>query len=360
MCRPRRRPRSPTGSIVAARLEALERVAADAASTPVAEPPVARTGARRVVEAAADAVEPTRGRTVARPRPSPWTRRASEADRGDLAELAPVRRGRGGGGAREASHSTTGRLPPSKHFRAVPRFRPGQSLDDEIEAYERTQAAAEVPVVADAASNVATHGAGCGGRRADRAGAACLSPSRSSPPPSRNPSRSPPSRSRAPATEPEPVARAPVAAEPAPQPRVDIVPQPTWQIVAPDAPTTDARPPRRVPPASRRPTQSPRARSRSGRHARVAGAAVVAGLPFLGRPAAATGGIDVAVGGVGSRGRDARRPGGAASTQSASSRASAAGCHSPPPPGSAGAAGPARADAAAPASSSRTRTQAAP
>ena len=176
--------------------------------------------------------------------------------------------------------------------------------------------------------------------------------------------RRPPSRSRgrrraaADAEPPTPAAPAAAAA----RARDDVVEQPTWQIVAPDV---DPRRPRsrRRPPVAQPPRRT--ARARSGRrepewpaHAQAAG-----GLPFLGRPAQPTGGLEslwaesareVAIGAAGPR---ARRP------RAASSRASAAGCHSPPPPGSAGGAGLARArprPARGLARSSRTRTQAAP
>ena len=102
----------------------------------------------------------------------------------------------------------------------------------------------------------------------------------------------------APEPEPEPVAAAPepepepVAA--APEPRVDVVPQPTWQIVAPDtAPVVETpvvpsqepvQPPADAVAASAEP-QWPAQPEWPTREP-------AAGLPFLNRPPAATGGIE--------------------------------------------------------------------
>jgi hypothetical protein len=102
----------------------------------------------------------------------------------------------------------------------------------------------------------------------------------------------------APEPEPEPVAAAPepepepVAA--APEPRVDVVPQPTWQIVAPDttpvvetpgAPSQEpVQPPADAVAASAEP-QWPAQPEWPTREP-------AAGLPFLNRPPAATGGIE--------------------------------------------------------------------
>ncbi len=97
----------------------------------------------------------------------------------------------------------------------------------------------------------------------------------------------------APEPEPEPVAAAPEP-EPEPEPRVDVVPQPTWQIVAPDstpvvetpiAPTQEpVQPPTDAVAASAEP-QWPAQPEWPTREP-------AAGLPFLNRPPAATGGIE--------------------------------------------------------------------
>jgi hypothetical protein len=130
------------------------------------------------------------------------------------------------------------------------RFRPGQNLDDEIAAYEREQAAAAGAAAVDA-----------------------------------------PAPAEVPATPSEPTPAEPaVAAE-----RVDVVEQPTWRIVAPEAP--EVAPP---PPAADAPTVDPLAAQAVAPPAepqwpsqpewpsqRPAG-----GLPFLSRPPAPTGGME--------------------------------------------------------------------
>jgi hypothetical protein len=141
------------------------------------------------------------------------------------------------------------------------RFRPGQNLDDAIAAYEQS--------LADAAE------------------------------------LEPEPVAAAPEPEPEPVAAAPepepVAAAPEPEPvaaapRDDVVAQPTWSIVAPDTSPSDAigtkvpvTPPAGSPPeqpaaASAEPQWPTQPQWPSQRPS--------AGLPFLGRPAEPTGGIE--------------------------------------------------------------------
>ncbi|MGZ9160058.1 MAG: hypothetical protein ACXW4T_02740 [Candidatus Limnocylindrales bacterium] len=95
----------------------------------------------------------------------------------------------------------------------------------------------------------------------------------------------------------EPVAAA-VAWEPDPEPvtpRVDVVPQPTWQVVAPDSPTADGVAPQPRPVAPAGPVGDQLAASGEpqwpARPEWPAGAQG-SGLPFLGRPAAPTGGIE--------------------------------------------------------------------
>jgi hypothetical protein len=154
------------------------------------------------------------------------------------------------------------------------RFRPGQSLDAEIDAYEREQADARAATEALATAAAID--------RLDEAGSVA-EPDQVAP---------------AVEAQPEPVAEAtstdqPEPAESAPEPaRVDVVEQPTWRIVAPDAdpapppvPSTDQ--PAAVPPVAAQgepqwpaspewPSQRPAA----------------GGLPFLNRPAQPSGGID--------------------------------------------------------------------
>ena len=124
------------------------------------------------------------------------------------------------------------------------RFRPGQSLDEAIEAYEREQASAAAP-----------SRRGRVGRRAAEADAPNVDRRVAARPPPRGPrgiadeaelaDRSRPSRrgDRRPS---RPRARGGRAAAPEPpRRRVDVVEQPTWRIVAPEAerrrPTGDAR-----------------------------------------------------------------------------------------------------------------------
>ncbi|HWO49610.1 MAG TPA: hypothetical protein VNM42_07045 [Solirubrobacterales bacterium] len=206
------------------------------------------------------------------------------------------------------------------------RFRPGQSLDDEIAAYEREQAAAEAgPAAAEAGP--ADAGAVAGGLAAaaaleatDDAAAPEATPPTLEPSiveatsltdaapvepvtPTAEPSAPPrdvlaaaaiiaavPEAAAVEAPEPaapEPAAPAPVAPAPVepiaaeaapPTAADDIVPQPTWQIIAPDA--TPAEP--TVPTAEPQwPTQPEWPSQRPA-----------TGLPFLGRPAASAGGLE--------------------------------------------------------------------
>ncbi len=141
------------------------------------------------------------------------------------------------------------------------RFRPGQSLDDEIAAYEREQAAAAALA------------------------AAALRPEESV---TVEPEAVEPAAAE---VEPEPVAAEPepVAVEPE---RVDLVEQPTWRIVAPEAevtpppiPTAPSADPLPVQAAATPEPQWPAQPEWPSQ--RPAG-----GLPFLARPTAPTGGME--------------------------------------------------------------------
>ncbi len=172
------------------------------------------------------------------------------------------------------------------------RFRPGQNLDEEIAAYEREQAAAQAargsePVDAVPAEQVVAEPE--------------PEPVVTEPEPvaAAEPVRAGPEPVAAAGPEPEPVLAEPepVAAAPEPSPvrRDDVVAQPTWQIVAPDSPPADA-----LPTAS--PAVQPGSPPSDGVTASAdpqwpaqpewpsAGSAT--GLPFLGRPATPTGGIE--------------------------------------------------------------------
>ncbi len=144
------------------------------------------------------------------------------------------------------------------------RFRPGQSLDAEIEAFEREQAAVVAPdEVLDVAPDL------------DPAPALEAMPSGE-------------------AVQIEPVAAdAPAvhAADDAasdPMPHEDRVEQPTWRIVAPDAPSS-GRPPTRP---TTEPPASPAAPEWPAQPEWPSQGRAAAGLPFLGRPAQPTGTLE--------------------------------------------------------------------
>jgi hypothetical protein len=198
------------------------------------------------------------------------------------------------------------------------RFRPGQSLDDEIAAYEREQAAATGAAMAAAAEAAAAEAdiAEAKARAAAEAAAAALpqpepeiaatpEPEPVAPMPEPEPvAPMPELEPVAPMAEPEPVAPMPepepVAAEPAAaawpepvaaEPRDDVVYQPTWQIVAPEPPTAE---PGRIPQAPA-PTAEPIAASAEPQwpsQPEWPRPPSADGLPFLGRPAASSGGIE--------------------------------------------------------------------
>jgi hypothetical protein len=153
------------------------------------------------------------------------------------------------------------------------RFRPGQSLDDALEAYEREQAALTTA--------------------ADRA----PEPVGDATPPEPEVESAQPTPD---APEPEPIAAAAqhagseVAPEPAAEPRIDVVPQPTWRIVAPDTTTADGvpAPPFGAPGPVSEPSVPGAEPQWPARPEWPSQRPVEGGLPFLGRPVAAQGGID--------------------------------------------------------------------
>jgi hypothetical protein len=154
------------------------------------------------------------------------------------------------------------------------RFRPGQSLDEEIAAYEREQAAAEAAAAVEAASI-----ASAVERPAVEATVAPEpEPVVVEPEPVVAVEPEPePVVAVEPEPEPESVAAAPEPEPVATGPRGDLVQQPTWQIVAPD--TADERVAAHAEPQW--PAQPEWPAPQDG-----------AGLPFLGRPAAASGGME--------------------------------------------------------------------
>ncbi|HEX7345385.1 MAG TPA: hypothetical protein VF253_01240, partial [Candidatus Limnocylindrales bacterium] len=172
------------------------------------------------------------------------------------------------------------------------RFRPGQSLDDEIEAYERAQAAeGGEPVVAQ--EPVAPPTPVVPAEPEPEPIAASPEPIYPEPEPAPVESFAPVEPTVEPEVEPEPVA---AAAEPGPEPepRTDFVPQPTWQTFAPDTPTSDGVPQAPI----QQPTQPPADAIAASSEPQWPSSpewpqrGVDAGLPFLGRPAAGTGGME--------------------------------------------------------------------
>jgi hypothetical protein len=196
------------------------------------------------------------------------------------------------------------------------RFRPGQSLDDEIAAYERAQAAATGAAMAAAAEAAAAEAdiAEATARAAAEAEAARRpqpEPEVAAAPRPEPVAAMPEPVAPMPEPEPEPVAAMPEP-EPAPEPvevepaaaawpepvaaepRDDVVYQPTWQIVAPEPPAADHGP---VPeaPVPTGPTTEPIAASAEPQwpnRPEWPRPPSAEGLPFLGRPGAASGGIE--------------------------------------------------------------------
>ncbi len=172
------------------------------------------------------------------------------------------------------------------------RFRPGQSLDEEIDAFERDKAAADEPPTPMPAA-------------AAEPEPAPIAPAEAQAEPEPVAAAEPEPVAAAEAqAEPEPVAAAepepaPVAAaepEPVtePEPRHDVVAQPTWQIIAPDSPTADGVPASTVPSAPQPPTQpiAASAEPQWPTKPEWPSQRPASSLPFLGRPVAPTGGIE--------------------------------------------------------------------
>jgi hypothetical protein len=176
--------------------------------------------------------------------------------------------------ARKAAAQTTGLLR---------RFRPGQSLDAELDAYERERT--------DAAGIRTTHAEAPDAVAADTES---LQPDLEA---EETAPVEPPVEGVAAAEAAQP------AAEPEPEPLAaaagaDVVEQPTWRITAPDPGTTTAPPPASEPggpiplQAGAAQTEAPTAEPQWPARTQWPSAGPAAGLPFLGRPAAGQGGID--------------------------------------------------------------------
>ena len=176
------------------------------------------------------------------------------------------------------------------------RFRPGQSLDAELDAFERERgdaaAAGDLPGPAASAIEEPVSPAAASAALGAGAGDASLSaePSPETLEPTPVEALTGPSDALAPEPEPQPFAAAPG----------DFVEQPTWRITAPDASGTPAAAP--TPPVgddTSIPLQAgaPPATPSDGEPQWPArpqwpSATPAAGLPFLGRPAAPKGGIE--------------------------------------------------------------------
>jgi hypothetical protein len=166
-------------------------------------------------------------------------------------------------------------------------FRPGQSLDAALEAYEREQAGESVAGSAEAGHDGAAAAAAIGAAAiADQVTPVEATPEAE---PTAEPAHDHAAAAAAAAAQAAAALHTPdVPAPAAPVPPTDRVEQPTWRIVAPDAaapadPLADAPAP---PIAASAEPQWP-AQPEWPSHASSS-----AGLPFLGRPAAATGGIE--------------------------------------------------------------------
>jgi hypothetical protein len=108
------------------------------------------------------------------------------------------------------------------------RFRPGQNLDDEIEAFEREQAMADAAAAAALAAGAAPRADEVVATDHAAAATEAIAPAEPA---------EPDQLSAPPATEPAAPPTEPIAASAAP--RDDIVEQPTWRIVAPESTDTD-------------------------------------------------------------------------------------------------------------------------
>lgn len=262
----------------------------------------------------------------------------------DEPELEPIDLlGRLGGDATETEPAPAASSDPDADRRAAAaaaqtsdlfgRFRPGQSLDAELDAYERDRAAATgepsatepvarasmavEPEIAEAPATPAdvpdepAVAADSEPAVAAEAEPVALAPEPVAPAP--EPAPEPVAAASAPAmpeaaapepvveTAPEPAAPAAAASSttPGPEtpaaPRTDVVAQPTWQIVAPDVSTADGVP---APPASpTAPADAPPPAAASAEPSWPSqpewpSHRPASGLSFLGRPEAPTGGME--------------------------------------------------------------------
>jgi hypothetical protein len=185
---------------------------------------------------------------------------------------------------------------PTGRAAARRRFRPGQSLDEELDAYERER----ISALATAAAIEAPTSEAMAGQDVETALEA-VAESEGAPEPEIAPE--PEVAAEIVAVEPEVAAEPEIAAEiVAVEPEVaaepvpiadDLIEQPTWRMIAPD-PSADVAPvepvgPVDVPAAA---TADPGAEPQWPTRPEWLGGSPAVGLPFLGRPAAPTGGLE--------------------------------------------------------------------
>jgi hypothetical protein len=285
-----------------ARLEALTATTVAGAEAP-AEPEVVASepanAAATEPEAVAEVVAPAEPEViaeitaVAEPEPEPVAEVMAEPEADDPAVAA--RSAALGAAAIVAEDEAPEAPPASQTFEEklasqtsgmLQRFRPGQSLDAELEAYEREQAAAtgegaDIAEPAAIAEPVAV------------AEVVAVAEIVAEPEPEVVAEAEV-------VAEPEPeVVAAQVVAEPEPGPEPvatvvdDVVPQPMWHMVAPDA-AADLSPTQpTAPPTTNIPAAANGANQAEPQWPdRPVGGATARGLPFLGRPAAPQGGLE--------------------------------------------------------------------
>ena len=247
----------------AARLAALTAIEpAEAIAEPVADAPVELIGEAAVEETAGDVTA-----EVAQAEPV-------EA----VADIAPVEAPTQ---AAETDHVAAAAAAQTAAL--LHRFRPGQNLDAEIEAYEREQAALEAEAAAptpEPVEPIAAAAIVARDRRRPAVDEPAVEAVAAAP--------EPVAEATEPDVDPDAIAAAAALAAVVAAQRTDIVEQPTWQIVAPDVDAPPAAPPLApVPPAPFQPPAQPAQAPEWPVHAQA-----TAGLPFLGRPAQPTGGLE--------------------------------------------------------------------
>jgi hypothetical protein len=229
------------GPVAAAADEpAVEALVADAAMAPesVATEPAVEPAAAAAAAAVVAAAAASDSETVA-------------ADAGPQPETAEV-----DGRAAAAALATSAMLA---------KFRPGQSIDDELDAYEAAVAASEAAISAKILKSRKPEPVGAEpepvAAEAEPVAAAAPLPIPAPEPvvvePEPEPElvaaeAAPVAEPEPAAAEPEPIAAAAAAATAAPEPRTDVVEQPTWRILAPDptGPATNGHPPDVLPAAA--------------------------------------------------------------------------------------------------------------